>query len=65
MPLGAIHLIESEANRENDPVFYCRVADAIAAIAPVRIHDFPEDAICSECLRSYRAQQASGAPPAG
>ena len=57
MPLGAIHLIESEADRENDPVFYCRIADAIAAIHPVRIRDFPEDAICVECLRRYRAQQ--------
>ena len=34
MPLGAVHLIKTETDREHDPVFYCRIADAIAAIHP-------------------------------
>lgn len=58
MPLGAIHLIVvTEDNSEDAPKFYCRVPDAIAAIRPERLIDFPEDVICQDCLRAHRERQ--------
>ena len=53
MPLGAIHLIVSEADRNHDAVFFCGIKDAIAAILPVRIPRFPKTEICAACLSAY------------
>ena len=58
MPLGAIHLIVTEESSE-EAGFYCGIADAIAAIRPERLPDFPDDAICPDCLRAHRESQGA------
>jgi hypothetical protein len=58
MPLGAVHLIAVDPDHEVTE-YFCRTSDAIAAIYPDRMRDFPEDVICAECLRAYRATQAN------
>jgi hypothetical protein len=62
VPLGAIHLIQKEADRDADAAFFCGIHDAIAAIHPVRLKDFPEDAICRNCLNGYHDQSAAQEP---
>lgn len=61
MPLGSIHLVLTVADHdhEKDAEFFCRIHDAIAAIPPERLADFPEDAICADCLRAYRKGDAA------
>jgi hypothetical protein len=51
MPVGFIHLIFAET--ETGAMYCCGIADAIAAINPARLADFPGEMICPECLQIY------------
>ena len=53
MPLGFIHLISAETETGAGAIYFCGIADAIAAINPVRLVGFPVEMICPECLRVY------------
>jgi hypothetical protein len=55
MPLGLIHLISDETEGAG-ALYFCGIADAIAAIHPVRLARFPVEMVCSECLRVYEKQ---------
>jgi hypothetical protein len=65
MPLGAIHLILSEGDRDKGAEFFCGVKDAIAAVHPVRIPHFPASELCSKCLAAYRENGNEFPPAAG
>ena len=60
MPLGAIHLISKEPDGEGEAEFYCRASDAIAAIRPDRLNDFPDDVICVHCMKAYQENKPGG-----
>ena len=59
MPLGFIHLISAETETGSGAIYYCNIADAIAAISPARLSGFPREMICPDCLRVYGEQHSS------
>jgi hypothetical protein len=60
MPLGFIHLIESETETGSGAIYFCGIDDAVAAINPARMSGFPRDMICPRCLQALEAQASQG-----